>query len=64
MASKWIRDGWPSWDGLHALFGEFWDKGVDDLLTDAGDRGGGVGRAVDHDIDAFWLGTMGSGVSG
>lgn len=45
-------------------FGERWDQGVDDLLVDA------VGAAVASagvdvgDVDAYWLGTMSSGVSG
>ena len=45
-------------------FGERWDMGVDDLLTDAAkDTIASAGVTLD-DIDAFWLGTMGSGVSG
>jgi acetyl-CoA C-acetyltransferase len=45
-------------------FGERWDKGVDDLLTDAvTDTIADAGVAMD-DVDAFWLGTLGSGVSG
>ena len=45
-------------------FGEHWNKGADDLLiestTDALESAG-VGK---HDIDAFWLGTAMSGMSG
>jgi acetyl-CoA C-acetyltransferase len=45
-------------------FGEHWDKGADHLLIDAAnDAIGSAGVQVD-DIDAFWLGTMGSGISG
>jgi len=45
-------------------FGERWDKGADDLLIDAaGDALASAGMQRD-DIDAFWLGTMGSGISG
>jgi acetyl-CoA C-acetyltransferase len=45
-------------------FGEHWDKGADDLLVDAvGDAltSAGVAKA---DVDAYWVGTMGSGISG
>ena len=45
-------------------FGELWDKGVNDLLTDAVvECVGSAGVAMDA-IDAFWLGTLGSGNSG
>src|SRR3954451_10427728 len=45
-------------------FGERWDQSVDDLLIDAAvDATTSAGVAIE-DIDAFWLGTMGSGVSG
>ncbi|MEH3034778.1 MAG: acetyl-CoA acetyltransferase [Aeromicrobium erythreum] len=45
-------------------FGELWDRSTDDLLVDA------VGQAVasagmrPDDVDAYWLGTLGSGQSG
>ncbi len=45
-------------------FGEHWDNSTDDLLVEsatAAAASAGIGLA---DIDAFWLGTMGSGVSG
>jgi acetyl-CoA C-acetyltransferase len=45
-------------------FGEHWDKSTDDLLiesTQAAMASAGVGR---DDIDAYWLGTAGSGTSG
>ena len=46
-------------------FGEHWDKGVDDLLIDV-DRRRRWRRPASprDDIDAYWLGTMGSGISG
>jgi len=45
-------------------FGENWDKSTDDMLIDAsGDACKSAGVDFDQ-IDAFWLGTMGSGVSG
>ena len=46
-------------------FGELWDKGVDDLLTDATTEAvASVPNLELADIDAFWLGTMTSGVCG
>jgi len=45
-------------------FGEHWDKSTDDLLIDATQEAfGSVGLTKD-DIDAYWLGTMGSGQAG
>jgi acetyl-CoA C-acetyltransferase len=45
-------------------FGEHWDKGVDDLVIDSSQAAlASAGLELD-DIDAFWLGTMGSGISG
>src|SRR5437763_14028171 len=45
-------------------FGEHWDKGVDDLLIDSSQEAlRSAGVTLDQ-IDAFWLGTMGSGQSG
>ncbi len=64
MASHGIRDRVAIIGMGCTPFGERWDKGVDDLLTDATKEtvaSAGVDLA---DIDAFWLGTMGSGVSG
>jgi acetyl-CoA C-acetyltransferase len=45
-------------------FGEHWDKGVDELIVEAADglfASTGVGG---RDVDAFWLGTAQSGMSG
>ncbi len=45
-------------------FGEHWDKGVDDLLISAaGDAFASAGVTKD-DVDAYWLGTAMSGMSG
>jgi acetyl-CoA C-acetyltransferase len=45
-------------------FAEHWDKGVDDLLVDASTEAfKGVGLTGD-DVDAYWLGTAQSGMSG
>ena len=45
-------------------FGEHWDRSADDLLIDATTAASAdAGIALD-DIDAFWVGTQASGVSG
>jgi acetyl-CoA C-acetyltransferase len=45
-------------------FGEHWDRSVGDLLVDAAQEAlESAGMSIE-DIDAFWLGTMGSGISG
>ncbi len=45
-------------------FGEHWDKSTEDLLVDAA-TGAFADAGVEKDaIDAYWLGTMGSGISG
>jgi acetyl-CoA C-acetyltransferase len=45
-------------------FGERWDKSTDDLLIDSTQEAfESVGLTKD-DIDAYWLGTMGSGIAG
>jgi acetyl-CoA C-acetyltransferase len=64
MASRGIRDRVAIVGMGCTNFGEHWDKSVDDMLiesTQAAMTSAGVGR---DDIDAYWLGTMGSGVSG
>ena len=64
MSSNGIRDQVAIVGMGCTVFGERWDQGVDDLLTDATkDAIASAGVALD-DIDAFWLGTLGSGVSG
>jgi len=64
MASRGIRDRVAIVGMGCTPFGERWDKGVNDLLTDATkDTIASAGVAL-ADIDAFWLGTFGSGVSG
>ena len=45
-------------------FGEHWDRSTDSMLVDStADAVKSAGMTLD-DIDAFWLGTMGSGQSG
>jgi acetyl-CoA C-acetyltransferase len=45
-------------------FGEHWDKGPDDLLVDAATEAYRTAQIDPDKVDAYWLGTMGSGVSG
>jgi acetyl-CoA C-acetyltransferase len=45
-------------------FAEHWDKGVDDLLIDASDEAFKSAGVVKDDVDAYWLGTAQSGMSG
>jgi acetyl-CoA C-acetyltransferase len=47
-----------------ARFGERWDKSADDLLIEATQATLDCARVNIDAIDAFWLGTMGSGVGG
>src|SRR5207245_11005813 len=64
MASRGIRDRVAVVGMGCTPFGEHWDKGADDLLVDAAtDAFASAGVAKD-DVDAYWLGTMGSGISG
>jgi acetyl-CoA C-acetyltransferase len=64
MASKGIRDRVAIVGMGCTPFGERWDRGVEDLLTDAVKETIASAGVPLADIDAFWLGTMGSGVSG
>ena len=64
MASHGIRDRVAVVGMGCTTFGEHWDKGPDDLLVDAVTdalTSSGVPKA---DVDAYWVGTMGSGISG
>jgi acetyl-CoA C-acetyltransferase len=64
MASNGIRDRVAIVGMGCTPFGEHWDKGADDLLVDAA-REAYASAGVEPDaVDAYWLGTMGSGVSG
>ena len=64
MASNGIRDRVTIVGMGCTPFGEHWGKGVDDLLVDAATEALGSASVKLDDVDAFWLGTMGSGVSG
>ena len=64
MASKGIRDQVAIVGMGCTPFGEHWDRSTDDmLLQSSSDALKSAGVAL-GDVDAFWLGTMGSGVSG
>jgi acetyl-CoA C-acetyltransferase len=45
-------------------FGEHWDKGLDDLLLDASTEAFDSAGITKDDVDAYWLGTAQSGMSG
>jgi acetyl-CoA C-acetyltransferase len=64
MASNGIRDRVAIVGMGCTPFGEHWDKDVDDLLIDASQEALTSAGIPLEDIDAFWLGTMGSGMSG
>ena len=63
MGSRGIRDQVAIIGMGCTRFGELWDKGVDDLLTEATAAVASAGVPL-ADIDAFWLGTMTSGICG
>ena len=64
MASHGIKDQVAIVGMGCTPFGEHWDKGADDMLVDAAHEAYASAGVNQDDIDAFWLGTMGSGVSG
>lgn len=45
-------------------FAEHWDLGVDELLLDAAGEAFASAGVTKHDVDAYWLGTAQSGMSG
>src|SRR5262249_18036209 len=64
MASNSIRDRVAIVGMGCTPFGEHWGKSVDDMLIESSTdafKSAGIGK---DDIDAFWLGTSGSGASG
>ena len=64
MASHGIRDQVAIVGMGCTPFGEHWDRSADDLLIQASSEAlESAGIKLD-DVDAFWLGTMGSGLSG
>ncbi len=64
MASRGIKDQVAIVGMGCTPFGEHWDKGVDDLLVEASQEAYASAGIAQDDVDAFWFGTMGSGISG
>ena len=64
MASNGIRDKVAIVGMGCTPFGEHWDKSVDDLLVEAVTEASTTSGIPLGDVDAFWLGTMASGLSG
>lgn len=64
MASRGIRDQVAIVGMGCTAFGERWDRGTDELLTEAATQCLASADVALADVDAFWLGTMGSGQSG
>src|SRR5947207_14140863 len=64
MASKGIGDRVAIVGMGCTPFGEHWDKGAEDLLVDSATAAFDSAGVAKDDVDAFWLGTMGSGISG
>src|SRR5436190_17566518 len=64
MASKGIKDRVAIIGMGCTAFGEHWDKGPQDLLVEAAYECYKSAGVQPDDVDAYWLGTMGSGLSG
>ncbi|HXQ61502.1 MAG TPA: acetyl-CoA acetyltransferase [Acidimicrobiales bacterium] len=64
MSSHGIRDRVAIVGMGCTPFGELWDKGLDDLIVDASTEAFASAGVTKHDVDAFWLGTAQSGMSG
>lgn len=65
MTSNGIRDRVAVVAMGCTAFGERWDKSADDLVIDAVQEClASNGRLTQADVDAYWLGTLGSGQSG
>lgn len=64
MASNGIRDKVAIIGMGCTRFGEHRDKSVGDLLLDASREAMQSAGVAQKDIDAYWLGTFGSGISG
>jgi acetyl-CoA C-acetyltransferase len=63
MASRGIRDQVAIIGMGCTPFAEHWDKSTDDLLIDSSNEALASAGIALADVDAFWLGTMGSGLS-
>lgn len=63
MSSRGIRDNVAIVGMGCTQFGEHWQKSADDLVVDAAQEACADGIPAE-DVDAYWLGTLGSGQSG
>ncbi len=64
MASHGVRDKVAIVGMGCTRFGEHFDKGLDELLLEATDEALASAGVARDDVDAFWLGTAQSGMSG
>jgi acetyl-CoA C-acetyltransferase len=64
MASRGIRDRVAIVGMGCTNFGEHWDRSAEDMLIDANNDALKSAGITQDDIDAYWFGTMASGVSG
>ena len=64
MASHGIRDQVAIVGMGCTPFGEHWDRSADDMLIQSSSEALASAGIALADVDAFWLGTMGSGLSG
>jgi acetyl-CoA C-acetyltransferase len=64
MSSHGIRDQVAIVGMGCTPFGEHWDKSADDLLIDAATEAFSTSGIDQDQVDAYWLGTLGSGNSG
>lgn len=65
MSSNGIRDRVAVVGIGCTRFGEHWDRSAEDLLVDATQEAFGSTPGIrSDDVDAYWLGTLGSGQSG
>ncbi len=64
MSSHGIRDRVAIVGMGCTPFGELWDKGLDDLIVEASTEAFDSAGVTKNDVDAYWLGTAQSGMSG
>ncbi|HUY64706.1 MAG TPA: acetyl-CoA acetyltransferase [Acidimicrobiales bacterium] len=64
MASHGIRDRVAIVGMGCTAFGEHWDRGLDDLIIEACTEAFTSASVTKDDVDAYWLGTAQSGMSG
>ncbi len=64
MASKGIKDQVAIVGMGCTPFGEHWDRSVEDMLVESSTAAYADAGIQQDDVDAYWFGTLGSGVSG